>query len=239
MASTSEVGHAKNVANFNLLNTHVNALGPIYNPTNHALRLINLQTMYTEVSTVQLSVNQLTAPYVFAVDDRDAEFRELSPNLSRLRKSYKVTEGVTTAHLDDLMTIIRKLNGQRNPATAATSGTGASQHSVSQLSFDQRTNNMDLLIAHLANTPNFQPNETEYTVNAYQDKKTRMLNKTQAVANTYIPLNMARGTRDHKLYQAPDNLVDVAHMVKDYIGTILPKSSPQYKAIMAIKFKKR
>ena len=31
MASTSEVGHAKNIANFNLLNTNIIALAAIYN----------------------------------------------------------------------------------------------------------------------------------------------------------------------------------------------------------------
>lgn len=239
MASTSEVGHAKNVAHFNLLKTHVNALGPIYNPTNSILLLTNLNDVYAAANAVQHAVNELTAPYAFAVDDRDAEFKPLSPNLTRLRMAYKVTDGVTQAHMDDLMTIIRKLKGKRNPATASASGTGTIQHSVSQLSFDQRTNNMDLLIAHLVNTPNYAPNEAEYTIAGYKDKKIRMLLKTQAVADTYIPLNSARSARDYALYQAPDNLVDVGNKVKDYISTILPKSSPQYKAIMAIKFKKQ
>ena len=34
MASTSEKGHAKNIANANLLNTHIIELGAIYNPSN-------------------------------------------------------------------------------------------------------------------------------------------------------------------------------------------------------------
>ncbi|MGK4567500.1 hypothetical protein [Flavobacterium sp. 3HN19-14] len=32
MASTSEVGHAKNIANLNLLNTHIAALGALTIP---------------------------------------------------------------------------------------------------------------------------------------------------------------------------------------------------------------
>jgi len=39
MASTSEVGHAKNIANLNLLNTNIIALGAIYNPSNPKLLL--------------------------------------------------------------------------------------------------------------------------------------------------------------------------------------------------------
>lgn len=44
MASTSEKGHAKNIANANLLNTNIVQLGAIYNPSNPKLLLSNLQT---------------------------------------------------------------------------------------------------------------------------------------------------------------------------------------------------
>ena len=44
MASTLEVGHAKNIANLNLLNTNIIALGATYNPSNSKLLLTNLQS---------------------------------------------------------------------------------------------------------------------------------------------------------------------------------------------------
>ena len=43
MASASEVGHAKNIANLNLLNTNIIALGTTYNPSNSKLLLTNLR----------------------------------------------------------------------------------------------------------------------------------------------------------------------------------------------------
>ena len=43
MASNSEVGHAKNIANLNLLNTNIMALGATYNPSNPKLKLANLK----------------------------------------------------------------------------------------------------------------------------------------------------------------------------------------------------
>ena len=42
MASTSEKGHAKNIANANLLNTYIVQLATIYNPSNPKLLLANL-----------------------------------------------------------------------------------------------------------------------------------------------------------------------------------------------------
>ena len=82
-------------------------------------------------------------------------------------------------------------------------------------------------------------NETEYKVVTYQDKKAQMLVKTQAVADTFVPLNNARSSRNNTLYLSDDNLVDTANKAKDYLFTILDASSAQYKAIAKIKFKKR
>jgi len=241
MASTSEVGHAKNIANLNLLNTNIIAVGAIYNPSNPKLLLTNLQTIYTNAFNQQENVNNLVAPYSIAVDERETIFKPLNRELTKLRKAYKATEGVSPVQLEDFMTIIRKLKGVRKTAIIASTNPDEAQtnYSTSQMSYDQRTNNMDLLIALLQNTPNFNPNETEYQIATYQNKKVQMLVKTQAVADTFVPLNNARSLRNTTLYNSVDNLVDTANRAKDYLFTILDASSAQYKAIAKIKFKKR
>lgn len=241
MASTSEVGHAKNIANLNALNTNIAALGAIYNPSNPKLLLTNLQNIYTSAFNQQKSVNNLVAPYSVAVNEREIIFKPLNRELSKLRKAYKATNDVTQVQLENFMTIVRKLKGVRKTAAVASTNPEEAQttHSTSQLSYDQRTNNIDLLISLLQNTANYAPNETEYQVATYQAKKEQMLLKTQAVADAFIPLNNARSQRNNTLYNTTDNLVDLANKAKDYIFTILDANSPQYKTIAKIKFKKR
>ena len=240
MASTSEKGHAKNVANANLLNTHIIELGAIYNPSNPKLLLANLQTIYTNSFSQQEAVNTLVAPYSVAVDNREAIFAPQSKKITKLRRVYKATEGVTQGQLEDFMTIARKLKGIRKINNAPTTDTTVeqTQHSTSQMSYDQRTNTMDLLISLLQNTPNYAPNEPEYKITTYQAKKASMLQATQAIADTFVPLNSARNTRNNTLYNSDDNLVDTFNKAKDYLFTILDSSSVQYKAISKIKFKK-
>ena len=240
MASTSEVGHAKNIANLNLLNTNIIALGSIYNPSNEKLKLDKLQLLYINSLNQQVSVNNLVAPYSLAVDQREAIFKPLNRQLTKLRKAYKATDGVTQVQLEDFMTIIRKLKGiSKTKKTTSTDPNDAqNSHSTSQMSYDQRTNTMDSLISLLQNTPNYNPNETEYKVETYLDLKAKMLAKTQAVADTFVPLNNARNERNNTLYNSEDNLVDIANKVKDYLFTILDADSVQYKAISKIKFKK-
>jgi hypothetical protein len=240
MASTSEVGHAKNIANLNLLNNNIQALGSIYDPTNPILKMENLHHTYTISYDSHVKVNNLMAPYSLAVDDRTLYFAPLNRQLTKLKKAYKATEGVTPAQVEDLTTILRKLKGERKTKSTATTDTTILQasHSTSQMSYDQRTNNMDGLISLLQNTPNYNPNEQEYKIETYINKKETMLAKTQAVNNTFIPLNNARNERNKLLYMDNDNLVDVGNKAKDYLFSILDINSVQYKAIAKIKFRK-
>jgi len=240
MASTQEKGHAKNIANANQLNTYIAQLGAIYNPTNPKLLLTNLQNIYTTNFTNQESVNTLVAPYSIAVDNRENVFAPVSKKITKLRKAYKATEGVTPAQLEDFMTIARKLKGIRKVKNTPTTDTAEEQkqYSTSQMSYDQRTNNYDLLISQLKNTSNYNPNETEYKIETLKEEKNQMLQATQNVTNAFVPLNNARSIRNNSMYLSEDNLVDTFNKAKDYLFTILDSNSVQYKAIAKIKFKK-
>ena len=240
MASTSEKGHAKNLANAALLNTHIVQLSAIYNPANPKILLANLQNIYTTSFAHQENVNTSVAPYSLAVDDREKIFAPVSKKVTKLRKAYKATEGVTPAQLEDFMTIARKLNGVRKVKNKPTTDTAEEQkqHSTSQMSYDQRTNNYGLLISQFQNTPNYNPNETEYKIETLQEEKNLMLQATQNVTNKFVPLNNARSTRNNSMYLSEDNLVDTYNKAKDYLFSILDSKSVQYKAIAKIKFKK-
>jgi len=106
------------------------------------------------------------------------------------------------------------------------------------MGYDQRTNNFGQLVELLQNTPNYTPNETEYQIATLLSEKDKMLQVTQAVADTFIPLGIARGARNKIMYQDTNNLVDTFNKAKDYLFTILDSNSPQYKAISKIRFRK-
>lgn len=239
--SKNENGHAKNIANANLLCSHIADLGAKYNPSNPKLSLANLQTLYNSAFASQEAVNNSVAPYSLAVDDRETLFAPIGKKITKLRKMYKATEGVTQAQLEDFMTIARKLKGVRKVKPIATTNTEEEQkqNSVSQMGYDFRTNNYDQLISLLQNTPNYNPNEAEYKVITLQQEKSQMLQATQAVADAFIPLNAARSLRNSTVYNSEDNLIDIFNRAKDYLFTILESNSPEYKAISRIKFKKR
>ena len=113
MPPISEKGHAKNIANANLLNTYIAQLSALYNPSNPKLQLSNLQNIYTTAFSHQEAVNNAVAPYSIAVGNRENIFAQVSKKVTKLRKAYKATEGITPAQLEDFMTIARKLKGIR------------------------------------------------------------------------------------------------------------------------------
>jgi hypothetical protein len=240
MAASSETGHAKNVANAKLINQQVEALGAKYNPSNPKLKLANLVEIYEKAYTIQEKVNLSVAPYSLAVDKRERIFAPKSKKITKLYKAYRVTEGVTQAQLDDFMTISRKLKGSTKPkkTSETESEEEKKQYSTSQMSYDYRTNNYDLLISLLEHTPNYSPNEEEFQVQTLKAEKEEMLQSTKEVSNNYIPLNNYRGERNFTFYNSEDNLVDTYSKVKDYLTLILDVNSVEYKAIGRIKFKK-
>ena len=236
MSKTSETGHAKNVANLALLNSHIAAVGALYNPSNPAIQLANLQDLYTKAHAEQERVNTLLAPYTVAVDKREAIFAPLSKQITKIHKAFKASDAVSAAQLEDFMSISRKLKGSKKfkQIKATTTEEEQKSHSTSQMSYDQRTNHMEQLIALLQNTPTYNPNEVEFKLTSLQAQKDTMLQSTQEVSNAYIQLNNARSNRNQVL----DLLVDTANKAKDYLATILDTKSPQYKAASKIQFRK-
>ena len=242
MSSTSEKGHAKNLANAALLSSYIAQLSAIYKPSNPLLNPESLQTLYNQSVSDQQAVYTALPPYTLAVDGREAVFAPLSKKVTKLRKVYKAISGVTPAQLEDFMTLARKLKGMRSTKPAPPENPGENpppQASVSQMSYDQRTAGFTQLVEFIQSTPNYSPNETEFTVETLFAERDAMLQTTQAVADTYIPLNMARTSRNRSMYLAENNLVDTYNKAKDYLFTILDANTPLYKAISKIKFKKQ
>lgn len=239
--SSSEKGHAKNIANFKLLITFIIGLGSIYNPSNPEILLATLQAIYDDAFQKQKKVNTAEGPYKNAVANRENFFAPLNKFITKLRGAYKSTQGVQPNQLDNFMTLARKIKGDRKSKVETTPNTPdadpvQTQHSASQRSYDQRTNNFDILISVLKNTPNYNPNEEEFQTPSLEAKQSKMLDHTEEVATTFVPFNTARSDRNKVVYNNQNNLVDVALITKSYISTISDKTSAEYKAISKLRF---
>jgi hypothetical protein len=245
MASTSESGHAKNVANFDTLLASITGYGATYNPSKASIKLAAMQTLSVSAKTAITNLNSALPPFSNASAAREAAFEPLNKLITRVGNAFKALD-VTKQAVDNVRTLVRKVQGRRasakltdeeKKALEAEKGKEIVQISSSQMSYDSRLDNFDKLIKLLSSTPQYVPNESELKVAAltslYNDLKT----KNNAVIQATVPLNNARIARNTILYQPNIGLVSVAADAKLYIKSLFGATSPQYKLISKLIFK--
>ena len=246
MASTSETGHAKNVANFEQLTIDCTAFGGTYNPSNPAIKLAALTTQLTTAKNSITAVNTAHGTYSNAIAARDVAFSLLSKLSTRILNSLKAS-GTTVQVDESAQTIVRKLQGRRATAkltdeekkAAEAAGKPVNEISASQMSFDNRLANFDKLIKLLSTVTLYAPNEADLKVAALTATYNDLKAKNLAVVNSETTLSNARIARDLVLYANNTGIVDISVDVKSYVKSIFSATSPQYKQISKLKFVNR
>jgi hypothetical protein len=239
MPSTTETGHAKNVANFQDVIAFVIGYGAAYNPSKAALTLANLNAKLTAEQNNISTVIAKNTSYNNAVNDRVVEFSNIRPLSTRVVNALSSTDA-SDQKIDDAKTFNRKIQGKRastvdakptDPNTPAPKTISASQQS-----YDQIVQHFNGLISVAESESSYKPNEADLKIAALTAKATDMLTKNNAVATEYTAVSNARISRDKGLYTPKTGLVDIANDVKDYVKSIFGYSSPEYKQISKIKF---
>ena len=108
--------------------------------------------------------------------------------------------------------------------------------SSSQLSYDNRLDNLDKLIKYLANVTEYTPNEDDLKITALKDVYTDLEEKNKAAKEIGEPLTNARIARNKILYTPKTGLVDTALAVKKYILSVFGAATPEYKQVSKLKF---
>ena len=245
MASTTETGHAKNVANFEDLISFCTGYGASYNPSKAAIALAALSTLRTNALAALANINALLPANTNAVNAREAAFSPLSKLITRVVNAADASD-VSKQVKADVKTIARKLQGKRatpkndapapNPIAPVEETT--KNISASQMSFDQRIENLDKLIQLLAAQPAYIPNEPELSVEGLTTTLNTMRTTNTTAVNAYTPVSNARINRNTVLYAEGTGLVDIAGDVKSYVKSVFGATSPQYKQVSGLKFTK-
>ena len=238
MASTSEVGHAKNVANFQDLIAFVEGYGTNYNPSKNSLKLPQLTTLFTDSGTALQHVVTKNTEYNNAVNSRAAAFDDLRPLSTRLVNAFETTDA-SKENIDDAKGFNRKLQGKR--ASKIEQPVDPTQEppktiSSSQQSYDQLIQHFAGLISVLDSEPSYAPNEIELKTTTLKDKLIDLKDKNNKVATAYTAVSNSRIDRNKKLYKENSGLVDTATEVKKYIKSVYGATSPEFAQVKGIAF---
>ena len=256
MATFSEVGHAKNVANFeDLLNT-CTGYGTAYNPVNIALQIPALTAQYTNADNLIDNVDTASDNYHKAVGIRQAQFEPLQKFATQLVNAY-IAVNPTKQNIANAKTINAKIQGTKlkkvkvvAPSTGPTTEKATTipppavietpkDISASQQSYDQLIEHFSKLVVLLAADPLFLPNEVPLQTASLNAKLIALKTSNTNFGIAYTAVTNTRIARDHSLYDKTTGLCDTAQTVKAYVKSVFGASSPEFKMINKIQFKTR
>ena len=239
MASTSEVGHAKNVANFQDLIEFVTGYGATYNPSKNALKLSQLIALKASADATLADVITKNTNYNNKVNERINAFSGLKSLSTRLVNALQTTNA-TTETIGNAKTFNRKMQGKKasSSQTPTDPNTPApTTISTSQQSYDQLIQHLAGLTSVLEAETSYTPNETDLQVATLQTKIADLTAKNTAVATAYASISNSRIARNETLYSSSTGLVETANEVKKYIKSVFGASSPQFAQVKGIQFK--
>ena len=253
MASTSEVGHAKNVANFQQLITICTGYALAYNPVVIAIKLPALTAQYTNADNLIDNVEVASKNYHSAVGLRQGEFELLKQFATRLVNAY-IGVFPTKQNIANAKSINAKIQGLKlkkvkeiKPIILTEVEAGKTiappivdtpkDISASQQSYDQLIEHFSKLVTLLSADPLFLPNEVPLQSASLNAKLIALKTANTNLGIAYTAVTNTRIARDHALYDETTGLCDTAQIVKAYVVSVFGASSPEFKMLDKIRFK--
>ena len=239
MPSTSEKGHAKNVANFEDFISFVTAYGAPYNPSKASIKLTNLNAIFTQAKADITNVMNKTVVFNNTSNVRVTLFEPIQKLSTRLVQALASTDA-TSELIKDAKAVNRKLQGKRAKAIEKPTDPNApapNTISAAQLSYDQLIEHFSKLIEILKSEPTYAPNENELKIATLIAQLAALKTANTNVTNAYTAISNARIARDKTLYKEKTGMYDVTLDVKNYVKSLYGISSPEFKQLSKIKFK--
>lgn len=238
MASSSETGHALNVAHLEDLITYCVGYGNKYNPMNASLQIASLNTMLADAKTSLSTTNNTLSIYRSAVADRENQFKELSSLVAKVLSSVE-SLNLPSNITDNIKAIVKKIKGTVKKKSETNSTSSTKSISTSQMSYDSRTENLDKLIQLLGTIPSYLPNEVELQIQSLTSFHQALTAHNLNVQNALVNLENARIQRDKILYDEINGLVNLAGVAKKYIKSLFGATSIEYKQVSKLSFQKK
>ena len=244
MPSTSETGHAKNVANFEDLISFCNGYGAPYNPSKDALTIAKLTDLQTQAKGGLQQSKTAKTSFDNATNARQLAFKELKPLATKIVNALEVS-GATALAVADAKTINRKIQGAKanggtkTPAPPAGPNAPAPTDktiSSSQQSYDSLIDHFTKMIETVSQDANYKPNETELKVATLQTKLDSLKSSNTDLVNGFTNWSNARINRNTTLYNPLTGLVQTALEVKKYVKSVFGATSPQFKQVSGLEF---
>lgn len=211
-----------------------------YNPSNPKLKVSALEAQYAAGLAAVNDIPPVLHPHKININTRQ-ELAAAAVTLTRRVRGILKSSGATAKEVEDGMTLIRKVLGQRASAAVeddpnTPENEALKSHSAAQLSYDSQTGNVRSLGEYLGSVTAYTPNENDLKPSALTALADQMQASTDAVSASFPPLANKRRTRDELLYTNEDAIYVTARAAKEYYKGLYGVNSPQFKQISGLIF---
>jgi hypothetical protein len=245
MKSSNLSGNEQNVTNLGLLITVIKTFGPTYNPPKPSLTIPGLTELFEKGKLEINAANIAEVTYNNALSARSVAFDGYDGLITRSINALRIMD-VPAQTLAQAEALVRELRGKRASelltdeelAAAKAEGNPTKQVVKHNSTFNSRLENSGKYILLLESIPEYRPNEPELTTPALRSKLEDMKTKHEQVVSAVAALEAARLSRDTLLYADSTGLVDNGQNAKTYTKSVFGATSPQYKQVSGIEFKK-
>jgi hypothetical protein len=235
MASTTETGHNKNVANFSTAFQIFEEMGILYNPSNTNLQLVSLAPIKTQLAGTITVLNDKKPIYKNAVANREIAIAPLNKIVTRAL-NFSLSTAISTTDKENLSSQAKKLRGVQKPKTINPDTAEGESISTSQMSYDSRIANLDTFTSQLASHPEYVPNESELQISSLQTYQQELTTFSSLVNSAGNALITARKNRNDILYKNENNIIQLIKDIKAYLKSLGEAGKPYYNALIKLKF---
>ncbi|MCK7590079.1 hypothetical protein M0G43_05810 [Subsaxibacter sp. CAU 1640] len=232
----NETGNATVVFNFELLIAAAIGFDTKYNPSSPLLKVLYMQTLFTDAQLALSRVNDEFNALKRALDSRHALYEGMLLLATRMMGELRSC-GATKSTIEKAETYKRAIDGRRAHKIDPTSSDKVI--SASHTSFANRALNFDGLIGVCELEPLYNPSEVPLQIVSLKSYLADMRAANSAAVTTQASLTNARTDRNKLLYTPGTGLVDIAKAAKEYVKAVFGYKSPEYNQVKHIKFKNR
>ena len=248
MATQSEKGHAKNLANLKLLKDIILQAGQNYSPSNELLTYTLVDTLINRCSVDYDNWADKLIQFKYRSDEREIVFEKIDKLATSINASVQQLN-VPQQTLNDIQAFVTKIHGTKAkikklpknaPTTTATTvpELPVDPISTSQLSYDSIASNFELLVKRLQTIPAYAPNESELQMQNLLATVDLLRSLNLAAGSAANSLSLARNQRNLSFYAPQTGLYDVAKKIKNYLRSNPATANSAYKDAVKLNFVK-
>lgn len=233
----------KQVAAFDKVLGHCNALGTMYNPSTESIKIAALISVLTSAQASIKAVDTAKSDLINAINERQKVFLPIAGIGTRVLNALQATDA-SPQLIADIKLYRDKFRSKSKPSSKPAADTtqptqpDASRGPLSQLDFESKIRNFGTMIGVLSKHAGYAPNEADISIEALTTQLQSMVDTNKAVRDAQVTLANARVARQIAVY-GQNGISSTGKRVKKYFVTVFGATSEHAKQLNRISFKSR